>query len=82
MFSDLTDLNANTGDQTAIRLSQLTTYSEQGKTFFERGKEINDKTMMKFGGYIWKKADTFIIALESGTILDNSMIPNYLAQFS
>ena len=82
MFSDLTDLGAATGDQTAIRLSQLTNYSEQGKLFFDRGKEINDKVMMKFGGYIWKKADTLINSLESGDVLVNDMMPNYLAQFS
>jgi hypothetical protein len=82
MFSDLTDLAVATGDQTAVRLSQLGSYSEQGKLFYDRGKETNDKVMMKFGGYIWKKADTLINSLESGDILVNDMVPNYLAQFS
>jgi hypothetical protein len=63
-------------------LSELTNYSEQGKLFYDQGVTTNNKVMMKFGVYIWKKADTLTNALESGTVLDNSMIPNYLAQFS
>ncbi len=81
MFTDLSSA-LGSGDQTAVWLNQLTNYSQQGKQYFDQGKATNNKTMMKFGGYIWKKSDTFVNALESGVDLSNAMIPNYLAQFS
>ena len=82
MFTDLTDLAANTGDQSAVRISQLTTYIAQGQTFFDQGKASNNTTMMKYGIYIQRKGTELMNRLESGDTLVNDMVPNYLAQFS
>jgi hypothetical protein len=39
------------------QLAELQKYSNESKTFLELGKKINDKTMIKYGLYISKKAD-------------------------
>ncbi|MEI8091653.1 MAG: hypothetical protein WCG98_05525 [bacterium] len=55
MFVDIANITDNNGDPSAMRISQLTTYVEQGQHYLDAGKASNNKTLIKFGLYITKK---------------------------
>lgn len=81
LFNDLQNLPSSTDSSSAATISQLQGMAAQGKLLFDEGKTNNNSVMMKFGGYVWKKADTLAKSLESGETLDKQMVDNYLAQF-
>jgi len=48
----------------------------------ELGIKINDKTMLKYGTYIYKKASEIVQSIENQEEIDNSKIDSYISQFS
>ena len=81
VFTDIADMPSSTTSDAAGTISKLQGMSTQGKLLYDEGKQSNNTILMKFGGYVWKKAESLANSLESGETLDKQMIDNYLAQF-
>lgn len=77
----LTGMDANPV-QTDQQLTLLQKYADEGNAFFELGKKINDKIMIKYGSYMKKKSEELIQSIENKEEIDNEKVENYLAQFS
>lgn len=79
-FGELNDLTSSTPEDAIPNdISKLTEYATQGNNFLTQGKEINNKTIIKYGLYISKKATSLLDDIANGKEINN--LTGYFAQF-
>lgn len=79
VFGELNDLGSTTEQAPQSDVARLTDYATQGNDFLAQGKNINNKTVIKYGMYISKKATTFLEDIANGKEITN--LSGYFAQF-